>query len=100
MACTTASQPTDRPTDRTGRGRRQGSPLSAIFLRAVAALIAAAQTVEHYEIARYGTLVAWATQLGRADCAALLAETLCEEKAADAKLSSLAELFVNCRAAA
>jgi endonuclease YncB( thermonuclease family) len=46
MACTTASQPTDRPTDRTGRGRRQGSPLSATFLRAVAALIAAASATQ------------------------------------------------------
>lgn len=56
-----------------------------------AALIAAAQAVEHYEIARYGTLVAWARQLGRSDCAAILDETLAEEKATDEKLTGLAE---------
>jgi len=64
-----------------------------------AALIAAAQAVEHYEITRYGTLIAWAKQLGRNDCATILERTLKEEKAADAKLSSLAESFVNRRAA-
>ena len=64
-----------------------------------AALIAAAQAVEHYEITRYGTLVAWATQLGRKDCAALLKQNLDEEKAADHKLTSLAEGKVNRRAA-
>lgn len=60
-----------------------------------AALIAAAQAVEHYEIARYGTLVAWATTLGRPDCASVLQATLDEEKAADTKLTALAETFVN-----
>lgn len=64
-----------------------------------AALIAAAQAVEHYEVARYGTLVAWAKQLGRPDCASLLQQTLDEEKAADAKLTSLAESYVNRKAA-
>ena len=64
-----------------------------------AALIAAAQAVEHYEITRYGSLIAWAKQLGRNDCAALLQENLDEEKAADRKLTSLAESRVN-RAAA
>ena len=64
-----------------------------------AALIAAAQAVEHYEITRYGTLIAWAKQLGRADCAAVLAQTLQEEKAADAKLTSMAESNVNAKAA-
>jgi ferritin-like metal-binding protein YciE len=64
-----------------------------------AALIAAAQAVEHYEITRYGSLIAWAKQLGRNDCAALLQENLDEEKAADKKLTSLAESRVN-RAAA
>jgi ferritin-like metal-binding protein YciE len=64
-----------------------------------AALIAAAQAVEHYEITRYGTLIAWAKQLGRNDCASLLERTLKEEKAADAKLNALAESFVNRRAA-
>jgi ferritin-like metal-binding protein YciE len=64
-----------------------------------AALAAAAQAVEHYEITRYGTLIAWAKQLGRADCAAVLARTLEEEKAADAKLTKVAEAKLNVRAA-
>ena len=52
-----------------------------------AALIAAAQAVEHYEMTRYGTLIAWARQLGRSDCAALLKQNLAEEKATDKKLT-------------
>ncbi len=64
-----------------------------------AALIAAAQAVEHYETTRYGTLIAWAKQLGRNDCAALLQQNLDEEKAADAKLTALAEGTVNAKAA-
>jgi len=64
-----------------------------------AALIAAAQAVEHYEISRYGTLVAWAKQLGKNDCANLLQQNLEEEKATDAKLTQLAESFVNRKAA-
>ena len=64
-----------------------------------AALIAAAQAVEHYEMTRYGSLIAWAKQLGRDDCAALLQQNLDEEKAADKKLTTLAEARVN-RAAA
>jgi ferritin-like metal-binding protein YciE len=56
-----------------------------------AGLIASAQAVEHYEIARYGTLIAWAGQLNMSDAASLLEETLAEEKAADEKLSGLAE---------
>jgi ferritin-like metal-binding protein YciE len=64
-----------------------------------AALIAAAQAVEHYEMTRYGTLVAWANQLGRADCAKLLQQNLEEEKAADAKLTSVAKSTVNAMAA-
>lgn len=64
-----------------------------------AALINAAQAAEHYEIARYGTLLAWARQLGRNDCANLLAKTLEEEKATDKKLTSMAESKVNLRAA-
>jgi ferritin-like metal-binding protein YciE len=60
-----------------------------------AAALAAAQAVEHYEIARYGTLIAWARQLGRADCAAVLAPTLDEEKATDLKLTEIAEAHVN-----
>jgi ferritin-like metal-binding protein YciE len=64
-----------------------------------AALAAAAQAVEHYEITRYGTLIAWAKQLGRNDCAAVLQRNLDEEKAADAKLTGLAEAKLNMRAA-
>jgi ferritin-like metal-binding protein YciE len=56
-----------------------------------AGLIASAQAVEHYEMARYGTLIAWAKQLDMSDAADLLAETLEEEKAADEKLNSIAE---------
>ena len=64
-----------------------------------AALIAAAQAVEHYEITRYGSLIAWAKQLGRNDCAAVLQRTLDEEKATDRKLTEMAEGTVNLRAA-
>ena len=64
-----------------------------------AALINAAQAVEHYEITRYGSLVAWAKQLGRNDCAILLQQNLDEEKATDSKLTALAESKVNRRAA-
>src|SRR5438309_5745012 len=64
-----------------------------------AALIAAAQAVEHYEIARYGTLIAWANQLARADAAKLLQQTLKEEEATDKKLTTLAENKVNKAAA-
>jgi ferritin-like metal-binding protein YciE len=65
-----------------------------------AALIAAAQAVEHYEMTRYGTLVAWAKQLGRNDCARVLEKTLEEEKAADRKLTAMAEGGINTRARA
>ena len=64
-----------------------------------AALLASAQAVEHYEISRYGTLIAWAKQLGRADCASVLQENLDEEKATDQKLSTMAESKVNRKAA-
>ena len=64
-----------------------------------AAIVAAAQAVEHYEMTRYGTLIAWAKQLGRNDCASLLAQNLEEEKAADAKLTMLAESGINAKAA-
>ncbi len=64
-----------------------------------AALIAAAQAVEHYEMTRYGTLIAWAKQLGHNDVVTLLNQTLDEEKAADKKLTSMAELQVNRKAA-
>ncbi|MGJ5135871.1 ferritin-like domain-containing protein [Bradyrhizobium oligotrophicum] len=64
-----------------------------------AALINAGQAAEHYEITRYGSLIAWAKQLGRSDCAAVLQKTLDEEKATDMKLTKLAETSVNLRAA-
>jgi ferritin-like metal-binding protein YciE len=60
-----------------------------------AAMLSAAQAVEHYEMTRYGTLVAWAKELGRPDCASLLEQTLSEEKAADKKLTQVAESRVN-----
>jgi ferritin-like metal-binding protein YciE len=63
-----------------------------------AALIAAAQAVEHYEITRYGTLTAWAKALGRSDIARLLHANLKEEKATDKKLNGLAKRKVNRKA--
>jgi ferritin-like metal-binding protein YciE len=64
-----------------------------------AALLAAAQAVEHYEITRYGTLIAWADELDKAPVAKLLTTTLNEEKAADKKLTTIAEKKVNLKAA-
>ncbi len=64
-----------------------------------AGIIMSAQSVEHYEIARYGTLISWARELDLNGVQGLLQETLEEEKAADEKLSSLAESFVNQEAA-
>jgi ferritin-like metal-binding protein YciE len=64
-----------------------------------AAVIAAAQAVEHYEITRYGSLIAWAKRLGRSDAARLLEQTLKEEKAADKKLTIVAESKINLKAA-
>lgn len=60
-----------------------------------AGIIAAAQAAEHYEIARYGTLCAWAEALGNRDAASLLKETLEEEKRADQLLTSIAKKEVN-----
>jgi ferritin-like metal-binding protein YciE len=65
-----------------------------------AAIISLAQAVEHYEIARYGTLVAWAKQLGHTKAAAILQETLDQEYGADKALSKLAEAQLNAAAAA
>jgi ferritin-like metal-binding protein YciE len=62
-----------------------------------AAIIAAGQAVEHYEITRYGSLIAWAKRLGRNDVAKVLEQTLSEEKAADKKLTTIAESKVNAR---
>jgi len=64
-----------------------------------AALIAAAQAVEHYEMTRYGTLIAWAKQLGHSNVVSLLNQTLEEEKATDQKLTKMAEAQVNRKAA-
>lgn len=64
-----------------------------------ACLIAAGQRAEHYEMAAYGTLVAWARAMGHNEAAELLAQTLNEEKAADEKLTSLAEGGINQEAA-
>ncbi|MCF3934629.1 DUF892 family protein [Acuticoccus sp. M5D2P5] len=60
-----------------------------------AALVAAAQAVEHYEVSRYGTLATWAEQLGQTSSAKLLRETLAEEEAADEKLTTLAKAHLN-----
>ena len=58
-------------------------------------MLAAAQSVEHYEISRYGTLVAWAEKMEMSDAAELLAATLEEEKLTDEKLTDLAESEIN-----
>ena len=60
-----------------------------------AAMLSSAQAVEHYEITRYGSLIAFARQLGRSDCASVLEQTLNEEKATDQKLTEIAESRVN-----
>ena len=80
-----------------GSGRCRGEVEDSALLDA--ALIAAAQAVEHYEITRYGSLIAWAQLLGRNDCASVLQQTLDEEKATDKKLTALAESRLNRRAA-
>jgi ferritin-like metal-binding protein YciE len=63
-----------------------------------AAMVGAAQAVEHYEISRYGTLIAWAEKLGMPDAADLLGQTLQEEKATNEKLTALAESEINVEA--
>jgi len=63
-----------------------------------AGIIASLQRVEHYEMAGYGTVLAYAKRLGYEDVAALLEQTLDEEKATDAKLSQLAESSINAQA--
>ncbi len=64
-----------------------------------AGMVAAAQAVEHYEMTRYGTMAAWARQLGKPEIEALLKENLEQERAADQKLSKLAEAVLNKEAA-
>ena len=63
-----------------------------------AGLLAAAQAVEHYEMSRYGTLIAWAEKLELEKAVTLLSETLEEEEATDAALTELAESVVNAEA--
>ena len=65
-----------------------------------AGLLAAAQAVEHYEISRYGTLRAWAEELGLDDAVSLLEETLDEEEATDEALTELAKTAINQQAEA
>ncbi len=65
-----------------------------------AAIISSAQTAEHYVMARYGSLIAWARELGFNEAADIMQETLDEEESADQKLSDIAEDAVNQRAAA
>ena len=64
-----------------------------------AGLVSAAQAVEHYEIARYGTLATWAKQLGHKEALDLFLQTLAEEEATDKKLTDLAKSSVNRMAA-
>jgi len=63
-----------------------------------AALIAAAQKVEHYEIATYGTLCTWAELMGHREALKLLKQTLSEEEATDQKLTEIAESVANVKA--
>lgn len=65
-----------------------------------AGMIGSAQAVEHYEITRYGSLIAWAKQLGNQDAIKLLEANLTEEKNADQLLTKIAESMVNAKAAA
>ena len=65
-----------------------------------AGLLAAAQAVEHYEISRYGTLIAWAEELGLEDAVSLLEDTLEEEKATDEALTEIAKSAINQQAEA
>lgn len=64
-----------------------------------AGILASAQAVEHYEMARYGTIIAWATLMGQDEVARLMQETLREEKNADSTLNQLARKVVNQQAA-
>ncbi|WP_426532929.1 ferritin-like domain-containing protein [Bradyrhizobium sp. McL0615] len=65
-----------------------------------AGLLAAAQAVEHYEISRYGTMIAWAEELGLDDAVSLLEETLEEEEATDEALTEIAKTAINQQAQA
>jgi ferritin-like metal-binding protein YciE len=83
----------------TAEGRRNHERIQGLA-RAHAGLLAAAQAVEHYEISRYGTLKAWAKELGLNDAVRLLDQTLEEEKKTDATLTKIAEAVVNQQAEA
>ena len=87
---------------RAGLERIHPHMLRAAFIMAAldAGLVSAAQAVEHYEIARYGTLKRWAEVLGMADAAKLLGETLDEESRTDKALTALADSFANQQAKA
>jgi ferritin-like metal-binding protein YciE len=65
-----------------------------------AGLLAAAQAVEHYEISRYGTLIAWAEELGLEDAVSLFEENLEEEEATDEALTEIAKTAINQQAEA
>jgi len=65
-----------------------------------AGLLGAAQAVEHYEISRYGTLIAWAEELGLDDAVSLLEETLEQEEATDEALTEIAKTAINQQAQA
>jgi ferritin-like metal-binding protein YciE len=76
----------------------EGSEVSKEFKNSPAldaGLLSGAQAVEHYEISRYGTLIAWANQMGNTKAAKLLQQTLDEEKATDEALTELAEASLN-----
>ena len=76
----------------------EGEEIMEEYKRSVAldaGLIFSAQAVEHYEIARYGTLIAWAKQLGLKEAISLLQANLAEEEATDQKLTKLAEASAN-----
>ena len=94
-----AKASTARRSTASSRKPRKSPARSTIRSVLDAALIAAAQAVEHYEMTRYGTLIAWAKQLGHGNVATLLNQTLDEEKATDKKLTSMAETQVNRKAA-
>ena len=64
-----------------------------------AALLASAQAVEHYEMTRYGTLIAWAQRLGKTNVVSYFQQNLDEERKADEKLTDIAESSVNRKAA-
>src|SRR5438874_3710675 len=91
------SEDNDVIDEMTKEGEKMIKAIDALEVRD-AALIVSGNQIEHYEIATYGSLIAFAQQLGFSEAVALLQETLQEEKAADAKLTQIAETSVNSRA--